>query len=99
MVYHSRMTPTDEIFAGTVGIILFAVLAVLAITICILWILLPFAVFGLRPRLDKLIAQDATNARLALDQARANTDLLKAIHTEAQRTNAILAAVHNVEEG
>lgn len=50
------------LFSGTVGLLILLFLVVLAI----LWFVLPFAVFGIKARLDTLIEeQRKTNAVLA----------------------------------
>lgn len=51
----------DPMIGGTVGAILIAFLVVLAIA----WFLLPFAMFGLKPRIDELTKETRkTNALL-----------------------------------
>lgn len=51
----------DPMIGGTVGAILIAFLIVLAIA----WFLLPFAMFGLKPRIDELTKETRkTNALL-----------------------------------
>jgi F0F1-type ATP synthase membrane subunit b/b' len=76
-----------EILGGTIGLVVFVFLAIVAI----LWFLMPFAVFGIKDqlkefsaRIDKaLVEQKATNSHLAmiandirasLDQPASNDD-------------------------
>lgn len=46
-------------FEGLVG--LYVILVVLLFVLAVLWILMPFAVFGTKDRLDKLIAETKSN--------------------------------------
>ncbi len=72
-----------QIFSGVIGLIVILFLVVLAV----LWCVLPFAVFGIKDRLDKLIKE-----MQAIKEATALTQY------EIRKTNKILSVVHNVEE-
>jgi hypothetical protein len=50
--------------AGELGIV-YLIVALVAVVAGVLWILLPFAVFGIKPRLDNILAElRQTNAAL-----------------------------------
>ncbi|MBA1447055.1 MAG: hypothetical protein M3H12_02865 [Chromatiales bacterium] len=54
-----------------------------------LWIILPFAIFGIKPRLDH-------QAKTANEQMAQITKLLKAQHEEAKATNARLIRLEKI---
>jgi len=72
-----------EMFGGLLGI----VVVILVVIMSVLWFILPFAVFGIKDRLDRLIAeiQDLKNSSATTQY-------------EIKKTNQILKAVHNVSE-
>jgi hypothetical protein len=72
---------------GAFAIIVYILLFLFLIFLSVLWILLPFAVFGIKERLNK------TNQ--LLEHISNNTAFT--LH-EAKKTNEILKAVHNVRE-
>ena len=72
-----------ELFSGALGIIVIGFLVVLSV----LWFILPFAVFGIKNRLDNVVAE--------LRELR-NTTAYS--HHEIRKTNQILKVVHNVAE-
>ena len=56
------MEEMGAMFGGIFGLVIFLFLLVLAI----LWFILPFAIFGIKPKLDKIIEElDKTNRFLA----------------------------------
>jgi hypothetical protein len=61
------------------GGVLVVVVAVFCLVLAILWILLPFAVFGIKSKMDKLILQNyKTNALLETLNERLSEPLLQA---------------------
>lgn len=71
---------------------------VFLLVLWILWLILPFAVFGIRKRLVSMEADLQAMRKTLADVSRAQTSahpgpLLKEVHL----TNQILAAVHNVQ--
>ncbi len=56
------MEGMGALFSGIFGIVIFLFLLVLAI----LWFILPFAIFGIKPKLDMILQElDKTNKLLA----------------------------------
>lgn len=56
------MEGMGALFSGIFGIVIFLFLLVLAI----LWFILPFAIFGIKPKLDMILQElDKTNTLLA----------------------------------
>ena len=56
------MEEMGAMFGGIFGLVIFLFLLVLAI----LWFILPFAIFGIKPKLDKILEElDKTNRLLA----------------------------------
>ncbi len=55
---------------GGISIIVILVAAIFVIFLAVLWCILPFAIFGTKPRLDRLIRvlEVNTNNQVALDQ-------------------------------
>ena len=47
---------TLPMLGGILGALLGVLVLVLVVTLAVLWVMLPFAVFGIKNRLDKLIA-------------------------------------------
>jgi len=47
---------TLPMIGGIFGAVLCVLVFVLLVTLAVLWVMLPFAVFGIKNRLDKLIA-------------------------------------------
>ena len=60
---------------------------VLAILTIVLWIFLPFAIFGLKPLLRKLAAASATRDKALLAEFHKITLALHKLHKEAQRSD------------
>jgi len=57
---------TLPLLGGVVGMVVFVLLFVLLVTLAVLWVMLPFAVFGIKNRLDTLIRLQ-TNTLSVLD--------------------------------
>lgn len=85
-----------EIAGGILGIIVIVFLVVLAI----LWIILPFAIFGIKSRMDTIlqstkdIGPQMTFSTHEVKKLAAGVATLTA---EVRKTNQILMAVHNVK--
>lgn len=74
-------------FFGAFGIIVQIFLFLFSLFLIALWVLLPFAVFGIKDRLKK------TNELLG----HISNNTAYALH-EVKKTNEILKAVHNIRE-
>lgn len=74
-------------FAEFVGPMAIIGVVVLAVLVLVLWIFLPFAIFGLKPLLRKLAASSATRDEALLAEFRKITLALHKLHKEAQRSD------------
>jgi len=72
-----------DLFSGVIGIVVLAVLVVLAIE----WFFLPFAVFGIDSKFQRMEQQQ-----------RELTRSLQAIHKQLVRLNENTLAIHNATE-
>lgn len=91
-----------EALSGAAGLLLF--LAVIGSFLLILWIFLPFAVFGIQRTVDeiKLILTKSSEKKkdnIDVDESAGNDDLAAAMRDlkfEIEKLNAILSEVHHI---
>lgn len=58
------------VLAGGAGIVIIGGLIMLALAIAVLWICMPFAVFGMKPILQQLLAEQKKTNKLLEEEAK-----------------------------